>query len=144
MEEAKTRLGAKIVSYADDFVICCKGSAEEAMTEMRRLMTQLGLTNQRPQTRVSSKPASHISMNTSSCCLASPAGFFVQLKLPFGRPLRPFLPAMSAPPLWLELHRLVGGLPCGGDEGSHALGGLAHRVVMQMAVASRRDRARMS
>jgi RNA-directed DNA polymerase len=33
----ETRLGAKIVSYADDFVICCKGSAEQAMTEMRQL-----------------------------------------------------------------------------------------------------------
>ncbi|HTS54000.1 MAG TPA: reverse transcriptase domain-containing protein, partial [Burkholderiales bacterium] len=34
----ETRLRAKIVSYADDYVICCKGSAQHAMTEMRRIM----------------------------------------------------------------------------------------------------------
>jgi RNA-directed DNA polymerase len=42
--DLETRLGARIVSYADDYVICCKGTAEQAMTEMRRLMTQLKLT----------------------------------------------------------------------------------------------------
>jgi hypothetical protein len=35
---------AKIVAYADDYVICCRGNAEQAMAEMRRLMTQLKLT----------------------------------------------------------------------------------------------------
>ena len=29
------RLGARIVNYADDFVICCRGTAAEAMTVMR-------------------------------------------------------------------------------------------------------------
>ena len=52
----ETRLGAKIVSYADDFVICCKGSAEEAMTEMRRLMTQLGLTVNEAKTHIRHLP----------------------------------------------------------------------------------------
>ena len=37
----ETRLRAKIVSYADDYVICCKGSAQHAMTEMRRIMERL-------------------------------------------------------------------------------------------------------
>jgi group II intron reverse transcriptase/maturase len=52
----ETRLGAKIVSYADDLVICCKGSAEEAMTEMRRLMTQLGLTVNEAKTHIRRLP----------------------------------------------------------------------------------------
>jgi RNA-directed DNA polymerase len=38
------RLQAKIVNYADDFVICCRGTAEEAMHAMRDMMRQLKLT----------------------------------------------------------------------------------------------------
>jgi RNA-directed DNA polymerase len=37
------RLGAKIVNYADDFVICCRGTAEEAMCVMRDMMGRLKL-----------------------------------------------------------------------------------------------------
>jgi group II intron reverse transcriptase/maturase len=37
-------LKARIVNYADDFVICCRGTAEEAMHAMRNMMTRLGLT----------------------------------------------------------------------------------------------------
>ena len=52
----ETRLGAKIVSYADDLVICCKGSAEQAMTEMRRLMEQLKLTINETKTHIRELP----------------------------------------------------------------------------------------
>ena len=38
------RLGAYIVNYADDFVICCRSSAETAMAEMRSMMGKLKLT----------------------------------------------------------------------------------------------------
>src|SRR5450631_4795240 len=38
------RLRARIVNYADDFVICCSGTAREAMTVMRAMMTKLKLT----------------------------------------------------------------------------------------------------
>jgi len=38
------RLGAHIVNYADDFVICCRGGlAEAAMESMRAMMERLGL-----------------------------------------------------------------------------------------------------
>jgi len=37
-------LDAHIVNYADDFVICCKGTAQQAMTVMRDMMTRLKLT----------------------------------------------------------------------------------------------------
>jgi group II intron reverse transcriptase/maturase len=50
------RLGAKIVSYADDFVICCKGSADQAMTEMRQIMVQLKLTVNEAKTHVRQLP----------------------------------------------------------------------------------------
>jgi RNA-directed DNA polymerase len=39
------RLGAKIVNYADDFVICCRpGSGEPALEAMRSMMERLKLT----------------------------------------------------------------------------------------------------
>ena len=34
------RLDAHIVNYADDFVICCRGTADEAMAAMRDMMSQ--------------------------------------------------------------------------------------------------------
>ena len=38
------RWSAHIVNYADDFVICCKGQADQAMEAMRKLMEKLKLT----------------------------------------------------------------------------------------------------
>lgn len=38
------RWSAHIVNYADDFVICCKGRADEAMDAMRKMMETLKLT----------------------------------------------------------------------------------------------------
>ena len=38
------RWKAHIVNYADDFVICCKHGAPEAMAAMRRIMDKLKLT----------------------------------------------------------------------------------------------------
>lgn len=38
------RWSAHIVNYADDFVICCKGRADEAMVAMRTMMEKLKLT----------------------------------------------------------------------------------------------------
>lgn len=46
------RLDAHIVNYADDFVICCRGSAEEAMAAMRRMMERLKLTVNESKTRL--------------------------------------------------------------------------------------------
>ena len=40
------RLGACIVNYADDMVICFRGRAEGALTTMRVMMTKLKLTRQ--------------------------------------------------------------------------------------------------
>src|SRR5947209_17030976 len=46
------RLGAHIVNYADDFVICCRGSADEALAVMRAMMSKLKLTvNERSEER---------------------------------------------------------------------------------------------
>jgi group II intron reverse transcriptase/maturase len=45
------RLDAHIVNYADDFVICCRGSAQEALTVVRNMMTRLKLTLNEAKTR---------------------------------------------------------------------------------------------
>ena len=50
------RLAAKIVNYADDFVICCKGTADEAMTVMRGMMSKLKLTVNETKTRLCHLP----------------------------------------------------------------------------------------
>jgi RNA-directed DNA polymerase len=43
---------AHIVNYADDFVICCRGTAEQACGVMREMMTRLRLTVNEQKTRV--------------------------------------------------------------------------------------------
>ena len=50
------RLKAHIVNYADDFVICCRGSAEEAMRVMRSIMKALKLTVNEQKTGVCTLP----------------------------------------------------------------------------------------
>jgi RNA-directed DNA polymerase len=50
------RLDARIVNYADGFVICCRGTAEEAMTVMRRMMSKLKLTVNETKTRLCRLP----------------------------------------------------------------------------------------
>jgi RNA-directed DNA polymerase len=50
------RLGARIVNYADDLVICCRGRAEEALARMRDIMTRLKLTVNETKTRVCKLP----------------------------------------------------------------------------------------
>lgn len=54
---AEQRLGAAIVNYADDRVICCKkNSANEALESMRRIMGHLKLTVNEEKTRICNAP----------------------------------------------------------------------------------------
>jgi group II intron reverse transcriptase/maturase len=50
------RLHARIVNYADDFVICCRGTAQEAMTAVRAMMQRLKLTVNEAKTHVCRVP----------------------------------------------------------------------------------------
>jgi len=50
------RLDAHIVNYADDFVICCRGSALEAMSVLRTMMAKLKLTINETKTRQCQAP----------------------------------------------------------------------------------------
>jgi RNA-directed DNA polymerase len=52
----EARLDAHIVNYADDFVICTRGNAEQAMSTMREMMEQLKLTVNEKKTRRATLP----------------------------------------------------------------------------------------
>jgi len=55
----EARFGARIVNYADDLVICCRGRAEEALDAMRSMMSKLKLTVNETKTRVCTVPEEH-------------------------------------------------------------------------------------
>ncbi len=46
------RLDARIINYADDFVICCRGTGEAAMSVMQRMMDKLKLEVNEEKTRL--------------------------------------------------------------------------------------------
>jgi RNA-directed DNA polymerase len=46
------RYGARLVNYADDFVVLCRYGAAEVHAQSRRWFTQMGLTLNEPKTRV--------------------------------------------------------------------------------------------
>jgi group II intron reverse transcriptase/maturase len=48
----ETHLDAHIVNYSDDFVICCRGTAQQAMTAMQDMMRRLKLTVNEAKTRI--------------------------------------------------------------------------------------------
>lgn len=50
------RFGARIVNYADDLVICCKGPADEALRAMREMMHRLRLTVNEEKTSICHLP----------------------------------------------------------------------------------------
>jgi RNA-directed DNA polymerase len=50
------RLSAKLVNYADDFVICCRGTGTQALAAMRVLLAQLKLTVNEAKTRLCCLP----------------------------------------------------------------------------------------
>jgi group II intron reverse transcriptase/maturase len=52
----QSRLQAYIVNYADDFIICCRGTAPAAMKVMRKMMGQLKLTVNEEKTSLRQLP----------------------------------------------------------------------------------------
>ena len=51
------RLGARVVSYADDLVICCSGSGQEALDVVRQMMHRLRLPLNEAKTKLVRLPA---------------------------------------------------------------------------------------
>ena len=52
----ESRLAAHIVNYADDFVICCRGTGAKALAAMQAMMARLKLTVNETKTRVCRVP----------------------------------------------------------------------------------------
>jgi group II intron reverse transcriptase/maturase len=52
----ESRLDAHIVNYADDFVICCHGTADAALTAMRAMVSRLKLTVNEAKTHICCLP----------------------------------------------------------------------------------------
>jgi hypothetical protein len=50
------RLGARVVTYADDLVLCCRGTGEQALATLRRMMQQLKLPLNEAKTRLCRVP----------------------------------------------------------------------------------------
>ena len=50
------RLGARIINYADDFVICRRRTGEQALAAMRRMIGRLKLTVNERKTRLCRLP----------------------------------------------------------------------------------------
>jgi RNA-directed DNA polymerase len=70
------RLDAHIVNYADDFVICCRGTADEAMKVMRSMMSRLRLTVNETKTRLCRLPEESVNFlgYTIGLCHSSKTG----------------------------------------------------------------------
>jgi group II intron reverse transcriptase/maturase len=103
-------LMARIVNYADDFVICCQSTAAEAMERMRAMMAQLKLTVNETKTR-----ACHLPEET-----------FDFLGYSFGRiyDRRTGQSYVGARPSWKKIHRLC-----------REISNLTARSTLQLSVA---------
>ncbi len=53
------QFGGKVVTYADDLVICCTRQADEALSRMRQIMQRLGLAVNEVKTHVCCVPEEH-------------------------------------------------------------------------------------
>jgi RNA-directed DNA polymerase len=114
----ESRLDAHIVNYADDFVICCRGTAAEAMTVMRDMMAQLRLTVNEAKTRLCRGPdeAFNFLSYTIGRCYAPKTGRPYLGVRPSDRKIQGLNLKLSAQTerrwLWLEPDEMVGKLNC--------------------------------
>ena len=69
-------LDAHVVNYADDFVICCRGTAKQAMAAMRQIMDRLKLTVNETKTRLRHVPDESFDFlgYTFGCCYSFKTG----------------------------------------------------------------------
>jgi len=77
------RFDAHIVNYADDFVICCRGSADAALTVMRDMMAKLKLTVNEAKTRRCrgpDEPFDFLGYTIGTCYLPTTGGAYLGVR----------------------------------------------------------------
>jgi len=97
LEGGAIRANPSLVNYADDFVICCRGSAEEAMTVMRSMMSKLKLTVNEKKTRLCRLPEETFDFlgYTIGRCYSAKTGRAYMGTKPSGKKVRRICDAIS-------------------------------------------------
>lgn len=112
----ETRLQARIVNYADDFVICCRGTGTEAMEAMRQMMAQLKLTVNESKTRQCRLPEDSFDFlgYTIGRCYAAKTGRAYLGTRPSAKKVTRFLRAISEQTerRWLALYETEEMIAC--------------------------------
>ncbi len=110
------RFDAHIVNYADDFVICCRGTAEEALTVMRNMMSKLRLTVNEAKTRLCrgpDEPFNFLSYTIGRCYARQTGEPYIGVR-PSDRKIQELNRKVSAQTdrrwLWLDVDEMVGRL----------------------------------
>jgi RNA-directed DNA polymerase len=112
----ESRFDAHIVNYADDFVICCRGNAAEAMTVMRDMMKRLRLTVNETKTRLCRGPDEPFDFlgYTIGRCYSPKTGHSYLGVRPSGKKLQGLNRKLSVQTgrewLWLDVDEMVGRL----------------------------------
>jgi hypothetical protein len=110
------QLDAHIVNYADDFVICCRGTADAALAVLRAMMQRLRLTVNEAKTRLCRGPDEPFDFlgYTIGRCYEPQTGWAYIGVQPSAKKIRGLTRRLSAQTdrrwLWLELDELVGRL----------------------------------
>jgi len=110
------RLDAHIVNYADDFVVCCRGTAAEALPVVRDLLARLRLTLNEAKTRLCrgpDEPFDFLGYTIGRCYLPTTGGAYLGVR-PSASALGALYRALRVPTgrswLWLTPTDLVGRL----------------------------------
>ena len=133
----ESRLDAHIVNYADDFVICCRGTAAEAMTVRRAMMTKLKLTVNETKTRICRGPDEPFNFlgYTIGRCYARKTGWAYIGVRPSAKKIQGLNLKLSAQTerlwLWLDVDEMVGRL-------NHILRGWANYFCLGTVTAAYR------
>jgi RNA-directed DNA polymerase len=110
------RLEARLVNYADDFVICCCGTGEQALAAMRAMMARLKLTVNERKTRLCRLPEETFDFlgYTIGRCYSPRTGRAYLTPKPSKKKVQRLVRAISASTgrdsLWLEEEEMVGRL----------------------------------
>jgi RNA-directed DNA polymerase len=110
------RLQARLVNYADDFVICCRGTGEQALAAMRAMMARLKLAVNERKTRLCRLPEEAFDFlgYTIGRCYSPRTGRAYLTPKPSKKKVQRLVRDISASTgrasLWLEEEEMVGRL----------------------------------